>query len=340
MWKFAAVAITGVLTAALIWLPLPEMWWLVARLAFYIPILMVSVRLGPIAGLSAGVAATILVALAATSRGMSDIASLGILTPDLALVGLLGGKLPDLLPRFRRQHSFSPVEVWPAPERISEPKASADLNSLASIQSAAVLLAEDDTPAELRQELAGIISTECGRLSASVKGLLQQGSGVAPRLVGEADVAALADSVIRQAEFVLCGQGVKVRKEIAANLPRIQCDPVQIRSLLMSLTTSAAESVPPGVQVILNVHSGKDGVILEIQEQSTGVSVSQHVKRFFGSHPATTTAGLAAAYEIVRQHGGTIDARINESKGLEFSVWLPLSQNNTNGCRQGTGGGR
>jgi signal transduction histidine kinase len=286
------------------------------------------------------VAATLLAVLAAASRGIGETVWPIIVTPDLALVGLLGGGLRRLFPSFGRQQSASRAEIWPEFGRISEPKGSVNLNSLASIQSAAGLLAEDDTPAAMRQELAGIISTECGRLSAGIKGLLQQDSGITPSQVGEADVASIVNAVVRQAEFVHCDHGVQVLKEIASDLPPIQCDPAQIHSLLLSLTTNVVQSAPAGARIILHAHRAEGGIILGVSEHSTGASLGRAIKRYFSAQPSTKTAGLAAAYEIVRQHGGTINAKIKVEKGLEFSVWLPLRQNTTNGCGQSTVGGR
>jgi len=37
--------------------------------------------------------------------------------------------------------------------------------------------------------------------------------------------------------------------------------------------------------------------------------------------------GLAIAHKIARLHGGKIDAQSDVSKGVTFSVWLPVSAN-------------
>ena len=76
---FVTFAVTLGLTVALAWLPMPGMWWHVVRWAAYLPILLVSARHGPIAGLWAGVTVSLLWAFAMVSQGMGDMAWLSIL---------------------------------------------------------------------------------------------------------------------------------------------------------------------------------------------------------------------------------------------------------------------
>ena len=335
---FVTFAVTLGLTVALAWLPMPGIWWHVARWAAYLPILLVSARHGPMAGLWSGVAASLLWALVTTSMGMGDVAWLSVLSPDFAAVGWFGGRLLGVRPRSRQRYSASKADAWPEPGRISEPEIDLNLNPIASIQSAAGLLAEEDTPAELRHELAGIISTECGRLSAGITSLLQRTPASAPQF-SEADLQPIIDAAVQEAEFVLCGRGTVVRKEIAAELPSIQCNPDQLRNLFMSLTINVLQSAPAGDAVVLTAHRGDDGVYLDLRDQGQGSFLSRVRGRFYGARPATTGVGLAAAYDIVRQHGGKIEAKVNVRKGLEFSVWLPLCRNCVNGNWQGASGG-
>ena len=77
------------LTVALAWLPMPGMWWHVARWAVYLPILLTSARYGPMAGLLAGLAASLAWALAISLQGVGDMAWLSMWLPDFAALGLV-----------------------------------------------------------------------------------------------------------------------------------------------------------------------------------------------------------------------------------------------------------
>ena len=96
------------------------------------------------------------------------------LLPDFASVGYFGGRLLGVWPRVRRHYPAREPRAWPEAGHISETELDLTLKPLVSIQGAAGLLAEEDTPAHLRHELAGIISKECGRLSVGITGLIHR----------------------------------------------------------------------------------------------------------------------------------------------------------------------
>jgi hypothetical protein len=332
MRTFAAIVITAGLILALAWLPVPGIWWNLVRWAFYLPILLVGARYGSLAGFFAGLTASLLCAVVAVSRGMGDVSWPGTFAPDFAVVGLLGGFLITW-PRFRKLYPGREADPWPALGRTSEPEIPFDANPLTSIESAARLLGENDTPADLRQELVGIIAKECNHLSASITSLLENRREAAPPQVCEADITPIIEAAVRDAEFVLSGCGIVLHKEIAPDVPPIECNPDQIRKLFTSLIINAAQSANAGTDVALEAHCGHNGVVLAVRGQ--GPFVRRVANRFFGSHAGPSSVGLAAAQDIVRRHGGRIGGKTNLGKGLEFSVWLPLRRNDTNGGWQG-----
>jgi hypothetical protein len=332
MQTFVAILISAGLTLALAGLPMQGIGWHVVRWTFYLPVLLVGAKYGPIPGLLAGVIASLLCMVVAVSRVIDGVSWPSTLAPDLVIVGLLGG-FARTWPRFRKLYSVGETDPWPVLSRISEPEITFDPNPLASIETAARLLGENDTPPDLRQELVGIILKECKHLSSRLTGLLQQCSEAAPPQVSEADITSIIDAARREAEFVLSGRGIVVREEIAPDVPPIHCNMDQIRTVLVSLLINASQAASAGTVVVLDAHCGHRGVVLDIR--SRGPFVRRVANRFFGSPPQTSGVGLAAAQDIIRRHGGRIAAKINLGKGLEFTVWLPLRPKDTNGSRQG-----
>ena len=340
MRTLATFAVTVGLTLALARLPMPGTLWHAVRWAAYVPILAVSCRHGPIAGLWAGVATSLLWAVLTVFLGGNDVSWLSFLVPDFALVGLFGGRLLGVR-RPVRLESATGKRAWPEPGKTPESAIEFNLNPIASIQSAAGLLAEEDTSAEVRHELADIISTECGRLATSITNLAERSAAATPPQFSEVDFKPIIDSAVGEAEFVLCERGIVVEKEIGAELPRIQCSPDQIRSLLMSLITNAIESAQTSKKLALDVHSETDGVLIEVRAGGRISAARRVLERFLGLSAEPASVGLAAAYHIVQRHGGSIKAKVNARKGFEFLVWLPLRQNCANGdCPGASGGGR
>jgi len=332
------IAVTLGTTLALAWVPMSGMWWHLARWAVYLPLLSISARRGPGAGLWAGAAASLLWALVMALRE-GDVVWWSTLLPDFAAVGYFGGRLLGVWPPVREHYKSSAAVAWPEAGRIAETELDLTLKPLVSIEGAAGLLADDDTPAHLRHELAGIISKECERLSAGITGLIHRVPAPKTSEIREADLATIVDAAVREAEFVLCGQGKLIHREIPAGLPRISCHPEQLRSLLSTLTINAVQTVPAGDSVVLNARSIEDGIILDVTDRVSGSYIDRFLGGLFGPRRGTAGVGLAAAYEIVRWHGGTINAKFNVRKGFEFSVWLPVRRERTNGDRQGPGGG-
>lgn len=324
-------AVTAGLTLALAWLPMPGLWWHAARWAAYLPILAVSSRHGPMAGLWAAVATSLLWALLTVLIGVNNVAWFSFLVPDFAIVGLFGGRLLDARQPSRRRHSATAQKAWAELGKTREPVLEANLNPIASIESAAGLLAEEDTSADVRQELAGIITTECGRLAANINTLAERSTAAARTQFSEADLKPIIDSAVGEAEFVLCERGIAVGKQIASELPRIECNPDQIRSLLKSLITNAVESAQTSKELILGVRVEEDGVVIEVKPRGRISTARRVLERFFGLTTEPESFGLTAAYHIVQEHGGSIKAKVNATKGFEFLVWLPLRQNCANG---------
>ena len=334
----ATFAVTAGLTLALAWLPMPGTLWHAARWAAYLPILAVSSRHGPIAGLWAGVATSLLWAFLAVFLGARDVSWLSFLVPDFAVVGMFGGRLLGVREPARRRRSAAGKKAWAEPGKTPEAAIGFNLNPITTIQSAAGLLAEEDTSPEVRRELAGIISNECGRLAANITDLAERSAAAIRPWFSEVDLKPIIDSAVGEAEFVLCERGIVVEKRIAAELPRIECNPDQIRSLLISLTFNAVESAQPSKELILGVHGEEDGVVIEVKARGR-ISTARRVEQFFGLTTEPESFGLAAAYHIVQRHGGKIGGKVNAEKGFEFLVWLPLRQNLANVDGQSAGGG-
>lgn len=339
MRLLAVVAIAVVLIVSLAPLTIGQSEWRITRWAFYIPVLLLGAQYGSIAGFFGGVGASLVCAFGAIGREIQDVSRPDLFAPDFAIIGFLGGRVLAGRQRSILLHSARNSSSLPDPVDSSDANRSFDLNPLISIESSAKLLAEEDTPAHMRGELAGIISKECQHLSASIISMLQRIGEATPAQIREADITPILEAALREAAFVLCGRGVTLRKEIAPDLPRIRCCPDQIRRLFVSLLISAAQTAPAGAEVALRAHRAAEGVMLDIREQGE-ISFARRVVSFLsGPRTGMTSDNLASAYDIVSNHDGTIEAKLTVRKGMEFSVWLPERPNDPDGERNGVGGG-
>jgi PAS domain S-box-containing protein len=129
--------------------------------------------------------------------------------------------------------------------------------------------------------------------------------------------------------------GAELRVTAEPVLPRVVGDAIQLRQVLLNVTANAFQAVtrvPDGEprQVIIRMWGDGERVRLAISDSGAGIA-PEHLPRIF--EPFFTThalgqalgLGLAVAYTIVQQHGGSIWAESNAARGTIFHLTLPAA---------------
>jgi PAS domain S-box-containing protein len=128
--------------------------------------------------------------------------------------------------------------------------------------------------------------------------------------------------------------GVSIRTEMAADLPRITADPVQLQQVLMNLMLNAIEAMSEtGGIVTIQAQPGEDGQIL-VSVSDTGVGLpsdkaEEIFNAFFTTKPQGSGMGLAISRSIVESHGGRLWATANDGRGATFHFTLPIAAEGT-----------
>jgi PAS domain S-box-containing protein len=125
---------------------------------------------------------------------------------------------------------------------------------------------------------------------------------------------------------------ILVRTELAADLPRILGDRVQLRQVTMNLIINGIEAVKQvdGMREII-IRSGRSAngqVLVSVTDTGAGVSpqlAERIFDAFFTTKPQGTGMGLRICRSIIESHGGRIWAASNEGAGATFSFSLPES---------------
>jgi CheY-like chemotaxis protein len=141
----------------------------------------------------------------------------------------------------------------------------------------------------------------------------------------------------------LLGEDITLAVVPATNLGKVMADPGQIEQVLMNLAANARDAMPRGGQLTIktantqcdeacaNQHPGlPSGPHVRLCVTDTGCGMDGHTRaRIFEPFFTTkeigkgTGLGLATAYGIVEQSGGTILVRSELGKGTTFTVLLP-----------------
>jgi PAS domain S-box-containing protein len=124
------------------------------------------------------------------------------------------------------------------------------------------------------------------------------------------------------------GYGVLIRTELAADLPKITADRVQLQQVLMNLMLNAIEAMKEigGVLAVKSELDQEGQVLVSVSDTGVGLPADQAdqiYNPFFTTKAQGSGMGLAISRSIVESHGGLLWATANNGRGATFHFTLP-----------------
>jgi PAS domain S-box-containing protein len=121
---------------------------------------------------------------------------------------------------------------------------------------------------------------------------------------------------------------VAMRTELAAELPKIIADRVQLQQVFMNLMLNAIEAMEDsGGDLTVKSQREQDGQLLfSVSDTGPGLptgNVDQIFSAFFTTKSKGSGMGLAISRSIVESHGGRLWATANDGRGATFHFTLP-----------------
>jgi PAS domain S-box-containing protein len=203
---------------------------------------------------------------------------------------------------------------------------------------------------------ASINANVCLRLLKRDEPDLEEASRAATRMVGDVNRAAEVISRVRQffrkgsllrepvdlnglirgmtgiLRNELSQHSIGVRMELAADLPPVMADRVQLQQVLMNLMMNgidAMKSVNGIRQLSLISERGEDSVLLvSVEDTGLGLPVEQADQiftAFFTTKSYGTGMGLSISRSIIESHGGRLWAGARPECGASFRFTLPAA---------------
>jgi PAS domain S-box-containing protein len=125
-----------------------------------------------------------------------------------------------------------------------------------------------------------------------------------------------------------CRLSVAMRTDLAAGLPKIMVDRVQLQQVFMNLMLNAIEAMEDSGGELTVKSQLQDGQ-LQFSVSDTGVGLptekmDQIFSAFFTTKPQGSGMGLAISRSIVESHGGQLWASANSGGGATFHFTLPI----------------
>ena len=147
-------------------------------------------------------------------------------------------------------------------------------------------------------------------------------------------LAAVIGHVLPLVRPELDRHGIALQMSLAADLPAVLGDRIQLQQVLLNLLVNAAEAmrdVPPGrrrLVVRAAVETIEDGPWAVVAVEDAGVGFPEpeplHLfDPFFTTKPHGLGMGLSISRSIVEGHGGRLWATANPEHGATFHIALP-----------------
>jgi signal transduction histidine kinase len=128
-------------------------------------------------------------------------------------------------------------------------------------------------------------------------------------------------------------RGVTVRLELAAELPPVYGDRVQLQQLTLNLLMNGIEAMvsvnDQPRELVISSHTNESGqVLVAVKDYGMGIA-PEDLEKIFDAFYTTKSQGmgmgLAISRSIIEAHGGRLWATANDGSGATIQFTLPLS---------------
>jgi PAS domain S-box-containing protein len=184
---------------------------------------------------------------------------------------------------------------------------------------------------ELRTAIPEIVNdaTRASAVISRIRGLLVKGS---PRRT-ELEINEIIQEVVTLLRNELNRDRIRLRTELAANLPRVQGDAVQLQQVLINLIMNAVEAMRLSTEqprkLLIRSAKNSDGILVQVQDSGPGIKpelADGIFEPFFTTKAEGIGMGLAISRSIIESHGGHLSlAPVSQGALLQFT--LPVISN-------------
>jgi two-component system sensor histidine kinase PilS (NtrC family) len=199
-------------------------------------------------------------------------------------------------------------------------------NPLAAMRGSIQMLRADMEGRSSQTELMEIILRESDRLNRIISDFL---SYARPRSIIQSKVD--VGELLKQT-FTLLGHSAEISEKqvIEAEVPDspvlIDADSEQLQQVFWNLARNALQAMPTGGTLRATVEKhAQTRLRIAFSDTGRGMSPEQveHLFEPFSSTTGGTGLGLSIVYQIIRDHGGTINVRSRKGQGTTITIELP-----------------
>ncbi len=147
------------------------------------------------------------------------------------------------------------------------------------------------------------------------------------------DFNQIVQDVVSLVRHLLHTSGIQHTLQLEENLPWVYVSVNQIKQVLLNLIHNAIQAMPLGGELTIITQraqrENRSWIVCHIKDTGSGI-LPEDRKHLFEPFFTTkakqggTGLGLSISYNIIADHGGTIEVESEYQKGSCFSIWLPI----------------
>ena len=178
---------------------------------------------------------------------------------------------------------------------------------------------------QVRRATAAIVKD--GRLAVDIIDRLRSLYKKTPPQRESVDVGEVIGEIVLLLRSEANEHAVSISTDLAADLPKIAADRVQLQQVLMNLMLNGIEAMKE-TGGVLTVKTGRDEggqVLILVSDTGVGLPIGKMdeiFNAFFTTKPQGSGMGLAISRSIVESHGGRLWATSHEGRGATFHFTL------------------
>jgi len=173
-----------------------------------------------------------------------------------------------------------------------------------------------------------IILRESDRLNRIITDFLNYARprSLAPTRVNIGELLHQTFALLKHSPEILATQNVV--EEIPDTPLITEADEGQIKQVFWNLARNALQAMPDGGTLTASLEKNSHSRLrISFSDTGRGMKPDQveHLFEPFSSTTGGTGLGLSIVYQIIRDHGGTINVRSREGQGTTITVELPVT---------------
>jgi len=201
-------------------------------------------------------------------------------------------------------------------------------NPLAAMRGSIQMLRTEMDNDSSQTELMEIILRESDRLNRIITDFLSYARprSLTPSMVDVGNLLHQTFALLRHSPEILETQ------TIVEELPPVQlsteADEGQLKQVFWNLARNALQAMPNGGTLRASLEKNSNNRLrISFSDTGRGMSPDQveHLFEPFSSTTGGTGLGLSIVYQIIRDHGGTINVRSREGQGTTITIELPIA---------------